>query len=805
MSSPTASTILSSPMMSTMNDIPTDFQAFQTRTIIKDFRLSAELFASNGDVVLICGKEKQEKQGILLVAYEVQSRSSGSVSNDYTPPLSSSVRLLKVVRINKKTVTQLETVPIIKLALLLGDGVLSLLHIDSFIEMAAVPLTNLTLFSSWYDSTIQLEIFSSVSNSNKLTKPSISIDSPEGFTIIDQPSLPNVSFELRLAATTTRRKALFYSWYPQQKRLVENKEPNRGVFELWEQPKTLALSKEKMCVGSRKSYIIWNIATGQMENEILLSNQTPYEPIIIPLQEHRGWCIQVDSNTVFLDTDFSPMYQESVTIWKEIPSSIVQSSPYILALMPNSIDVCAFIPQGIKSSSTTTSSNVQRSSLSSLVQSIPYKNVKGHLWMDLKNERIYASTATDVVLVEPVPVRIQLQNYAGLCKYDLALTLIKAVLGSNNNNLQGGERTKDGQCCGNIDRTTLSKELSLINSEQPKNSEKEEFNMENSPRQSRADSQKVSLDQFLWEEYYKVGVMYGFQLFHRQQFEQSFERFIEYLADPCEIIILFPNMSAERWLCQYHLFNQFVQQHRHFSPPTDLLGVKLENALKELQNYLTHVRSLYLKILRYFNQQKQQQQQYWIEVQSLMKNQFILKNVKDLLVVVDTALLKCYLLDNNNTLVNALLRVDNNCLQSEVEYELKKHRKLPELISFYEKYDRHREALDLIIKMNQNNTSIINQYESIIKYLKKLNNDYLLLIFEYIEPIVKIAVNNNDKQLKQEILNVFIEDTQDISNNSIRLPITPQIRSSLDCLKICEFLEGISYDFYLVYLDYIKL
>ena len=37
-----------------------DCQAFQMRPVIRDFKLSAELFASDGDIVLICGRGNQE-------------------------------------------------------------------------------------------------------------------------------------------------------------------------------------------------------------------------------------------------------------------------------------------------------------------------------------------------------------------------------------------------------------------------------------------------------------------------------------------------------------------------------------------------------------------------------------------------------------------------------------------------------------------------------------------------------------------------------------------------------------------------
>ena len=117
-----------------------DCQAFQMRPVIRDFKLSAELFASDGDIVLICGRGNQERPGMLLVSYEIPST---SVS------LSTSIRLLNVIKLTKKSVTQLETIPVLKIALLLGDGIVSLLDIDSLAEIITVPTNNVTLFSTW--------------------------------------------------------------------------------------------------------------------------------------------------------------------------------------------------------------------------------------------------------------------------------------------------------------------------------------------------------------------------------------------------------------------------------------------------------------------------------------------------------------------------------------------------------------------------------------------------------------------------------------------------------------------------------
>jgi hypothetical protein len=77
---------------------------------------------------------------MLLVSYEV---SSATIS------VTASVRLLKVIKLTKKSVTQLETIPILNIALLLGDGIVSILDIDSLADIATVATPNITLFATW--------------------------------------------------------------------------------------------------------------------------------------------------------------------------------------------------------------------------------------------------------------------------------------------------------------------------------------------------------------------------------------------------------------------------------------------------------------------------------------------------------------------------------------------------------------------------------------------------------------------------------------------------------------------------------
>jgi hypothetical protein len=111
-----------------------------------------------------------------------------------------------------------------------------------------------------------------------------------------------------------------------------------------------------------------------------------------------------------------------------------------------------------------------------------------------------------------------------------------------------------------------------------------------------------------WSEYYRVGTMYAFQLFHKQQFEQAFAEFSEFLTDPAEIISLFAPLTANTWLTfSYNSLTEYVKQHQQFSEPADFVGTKLESALHELQRYLTDLR-------RAFQQVHRRSPDTWLEV-----------------------------------------------------------------------------------------------------------------------------------------------------------------------------------------------
>ena len=118
--------------------------------------------------------------------------------------------------------------------------------------------------------------------------------------------------------------------------------------------------------------------------------------------------------------------------------------------------------------------------------------------------------------------------------------------------------------------------------------------------------------------------------------------------------------------------------------------------------------------------------------------------------MVETALLKIYLIDNNHTLVNAFLRSENNCLSSEVEEELIKYSCSKELIFFYRKHNQHDKALQFIAKINS-----LPYEDTVLDYLSKLNNDNLSLVFQYIQPRILLALQSNNDELLKKILKLL--------------------------------------------------
>ena len=130
---------------------------------------------------------------------------------------------------------------------------------------------------------------------------------------------------------------------------------------------------------------------------------------------------------------------------------------------------------------------------------------------------------------------------------------------------------------------------------------------------------------------------------------------------------------------------------------------------------------------------------------------------------------------------------------------MKKHHRRAELVSFYERQNRHTEALQLIT-----HTESMASDDTILNYLSKLDNDQLPLIFEHVRPMIKTALEaeRDDDRLK-DILVLFVGEPIPTSPSMMEMPGQRVIK--LDPAAIFDFLKSFDEDFAVKYLEEICL
>ncbi|KAK0193482.1 vacuolar sorting protein 39 domain 1-domain-containing protein [Armillaria mellea] len=96
--------------------------------------------------------------------------------------------------------------------------------------------------------------------------------------------------------------------------------------------------------------------------------------------------------------------------------------------------------------------------------------------------------------------------------------------------------------------------------------------------------------------------------------------------------------------------------------------------------------------------------------------------------IVYTALFKSYLIIRPG-LLGPLCRVPNWCEVSEVEEELRAHRKFGELIDLYKGKKMHDKALGLLKQLSEEEEDMLDKLQPSIFYLQRLGPEYLELIF----------------------------------------------------------------------------
>ncbi|CAH0560450.1 unnamed protein product [Brassicogethes aeneus] len=225
------------------------------------------------------------------------------------------------------------------------------------------------------------------------------------------------------------------------------------------------------------------------------------------------------------------------------------------------------------------------------------------------------------------------------------------------------------------------------------------------------------------EKIHQIQTLLAYDLFANKQFHDSMKEFLKLGTDPCDVIRLFPDL-----LPQQTGTPDFPESSR------DLTETELETGLLALIDFLTETRLHKLHKKPEANK----------NATGNLNEKGTSKSTQQLLQIIDTTLLKCYL-QTNDALVAPLLRL-NYCHLAETEKILKKKGKHNELIILYQTKGQHRKALELLQSEGSS--------ERTVTYLQNLGTENMGLILEFADWILK--------ESPEEGLKIFIEDTAEV-------------------------------------------
>uniref|UniRef100_A0A0R3RRQ7 CNH domain-containing protein n=1 Tax=Elaeophora elaphi TaxID=1147741 RepID=A0A0R3RRQ7_9BILA len=231
----------------------------------------------------------------------------------------------------------------------------------------------------------------------------------------------------------------------------------------------------------------------------------------------------------------------------------------------------------------------------------------------------------------------------------------------------------------------------------------------------------------------------AFNLFCQRRFDEWLEIHAQIKTDVMTVIAHFPRLLDPS-------YQESLKSLLDGQPP-DFPENEFRNGLQSLAPYLASVRMEHAKAV--------------VELKKLyqlnMRDVDIVERLKsheNVLQVVDTTLLKCYL-QTNESLVVLLLRLpDNMCIVADSEKVLREHEKYYELYVLYERKSLHRKALTLLMEQAHIEGSPLRGCNMTVEYLQKLGNKQLDLIIEFAVWVLQENLSAG--------LSIFIYDSAEI-------------------------------------------
>ena len=579
-------------------------------------------------------------------------------------------------------------------------------------------------------------------------------------------------------------------------------------LELNDTPKTIEFYKDNVVMFSlRKDYYLYEIPSAATTNSTNDNTQNngqssqikelfnvggslvtlkTMEPFVYKIKNYEFNKISIalfpeDKKTILLDDNLKPKLENPI-VWSSNPASICSVGPYLVGLLPssNSIEVMTIEPKTLNvqtiefqalnsagvpsqqqqqqektsSASSSLASSLQStssflanmapqivhtvaSSVMSSSTSITVNNSERlRLLSTNGNSVFYIATHSNVWCLLLIEINEQLNSLIKYKNYDLAIGLYdcyKFYQQLNSDALLNKKGAHDNQL-------QLFLNLNIF---------------------------QVHVDENL---IIKAKHQNALELYCQKQFENSMKLFESLQTDPSYIIAFVRGLLPE-------IVRSQLTQYKDFKLP-ELNVQETKTAIDFLIDYLQYKRKEILK----------DDKNLTLTLYSLVDFNFVNKSRKATLEIIDTTLLQAYL-RTREQLVTPLLRRENNFFHLETcERLLKQQGKLHELLILYEKRNLHERALDLLNEEVGKQNSKLNSIDHLIKYIKKLTNKNLDLIFKYSKSIL-------EKHDYETSMQVFVTNVEliDIAANGVvnnqQDDEDDQILRELNREKVCEFLH----------------
>ncbi|KAF9585929.1 Vacuolar morphogenesis protein 6 [Lunasporangiospora selenospora] len=279
----------------------------------------------------------------------------------------------------------------------------------------------------------------------------------------------------------------------------------------------------------------------------------------------------------------------------------------------------------------------------------------------------------------------------------------------------------------------------------------------------------------------RIKSMFAHHLFRNHRYEEALSLFLELDIPAEDVIALYPAVISS------HLPPKEVEVS---SSPKPDAGDSKDSGLKDPPPIIMSTKELEDAVgclIRFLADKRQKIQKSLLSLQqstesfsySHLDYDMSVDDHVQILDVVDTALLKSYMLTNER-LVGSLLRVTNYCNLEETENLLLKHKKYKELVDFYKGKGHHQKALELLKTIHTVPGEMYGVLPT-VTYLQRLGADYLNLIMEYGTWVLELDPITGMK--------IFIDDEPEID--------------TLPRSRIIAYLERLSLNLCVMYLEHV--